>query len=1556
MPSMRRIVGLLLLAAPSALGQAPSVVVDTGYRPALDGFATDNAAGSGAAALGACGGISALNASWYAATQPGGAERRTLAQVTRPILERKGAAYLNEIAAIAQAVEGRVNPLFDGDGRGTLDRVVHRMQREPSALVPIVLTGSSARAVPHRMDVYAVDRDASGRLSLRVSDPDFGSYVSGDPAHTKGPPPEVRLTWDPSAARWQRWVGGHLAETFVGSGVLPTPAATSGRLRALVDLAEQGVAPATIRERLGLPKVRSIDDLHVEAKKDPEVGGVFVHFDASALAALSESERQALDAQLTAFLAEPGAGALSLRVGSTVAHLHRVPLRSLLDPGMTTVGPLTRLRGYVRDPSGELSLLGEVEPGRPAIPLDVLTVALGAARRGRDPYVSLDMDPRDPSGPQRVRIGGLPDAHRRSAFVSTLLEADYEMKRMGLGRRATSVAEMRSYVDLVAERGAPQGELGSRFWMTLAPSTMGDLLETRTTAGDVLLVTAHVLVRTERMASAERGIAGAPPDPAAEEMAARMTAAYPSLALELEPLYRLQGLFEAAAVCGLLQLRGVRSDALDQLERRAVAVIEVPDSYPGIGPVPVGSGSLTVSGGVRVATRMSAASVASTDALASVAASGPGAVAVALPRELLVSGDAALGLDVEEALQAATSDVAAERFDEAAVRLGRVLQADPEHPEALANTAILHYLQGRHAEARAAIDRALPRAPWLRGLRGVLAAASGDQAAAQADADASGRDEPDDEAVAGWNALTRLALVDLPGAEGDLERLVRLAPRSPMVGPLRSTLRTLRRLGPEEAEKRMRTTLAMPPSIGLTLSRGTAAILTDPKAATALLERVLGDAEASPNPAVRDYDAASRARFGLVLAAFMASKQGPISVERARLHAEALAAKHPERAGGHLALAMASIAARAPGLEVASHVKAALGCRGDDPVLEDIGIALGARRVTASLGLFLWTEMSERGLDAAPLLAVLGGAFAGEPGGDVVGALAAIPELDVLDLRRKVLESGAHGVPRLDQWLPALRLVAHNVGAATVEDAVLASLVTETFGLYLEVEADLGTPEHVLSAARDLERALAGFEGPSGVEAQVARSRAGAWQRAAQALILRAGQGPSAEGRAADRKLRESRKSGDAAEQRQALGAVADALDRMRVQSRDAVAAGRKAFAGSLMGAGIDLVLAIGQQWATGELDQGLSLDGLTAEARASAEARRVHSAMDAMRTGMYVEASVSEAGARMAESLHSEVDRQAALALLEAAARMARDLTPPLDVGAVIQQVEAAPLRSTVPSAAESPSAPEEPLPMPARWPWLLGAAVALLAALAAALLARRRRVRVVALVALAGVLVGGGAAFLYSATPDAEPPPASPESPNAAAPAPRLPPAPPAPPPAAPPAPSLGEACAALEPSAEASPIGRLPMPFPELEAPDPMGITLRLSSLRGKVVLLNLWATWCAPCREEVPSLVALQRRLESAGLATVALASDKSTEDVAVLVGGRPTVTALLDTPSNDGDLGPRTLALGTRKLPETYVIDRSGRARYYVIGPRDWGRPEVEVCLRALLTEAAPASH
>lgn len=118
--------------------------------------------------------------------------------------------------------------------------------------------------------------------------------------------------------------------------------------------------------------------------------------------------------------------------------------------------------------------------------------------------------------------------------------------------------------------------------------------------------------------------------------------------------------------------------------------------------------------------------------------------------------------------------------------------------------------------------------------------------------------------------------------------------------------------------------------------------------------------------------------------------------------------------------------------------------------------------------------------------------------------------------------------------------------------------------------------------------------------------------------------------------------------------------------------------------------------------------------------------------------------------------------------------------------------------------------------------------------------------------------------------------------------------------------------------------------------------LSDFRGKIVVLNFWATWCPPCVEEMPSLVQMDERLKNKGIAVLGVSIDVDADAYhRFLKEHKVGFVTVRDPAQKSASL------YGTHGWPETYIIDRSGIVRRKFIGPVDWDRPEIGEFLNKL---------
>ncbi|MDE0146568.1 MAG: TlpA disulfide reductase family protein [Nitrospira sp.] len=157
--------------------------------------------------------------------------------------------------------------------------------------------------------------------------------------------------------------------------------------------------------------------------------------------------------------------------------------------------------------------------------------------------------------------------------------------------------------------------------------------------------------------------------------------------------------------------------------------------------------------------------------------------------------------------------------------------------------------------------------------------------------------------------------------------------------------------------------------------------------------------------------------------------------------------------------------------------------------------------------------------------------------------------------------------------------------------------------------------------------------------------------------------------------------------------------------------------------------------------------------------------------------------------------------------------------------------------------------------------------------------------------------------------------------------------------------------QPSVKSVAVRRVPPDMgsqaPDFQLIDLQGNWQALPDYRGKVVLLNFWATWCGPCRVEMPSMERVYQDLKDEGFAILAISSDPQGSIVT-----RPFVSAqgLTFPILHDSDYQVSG-SYGVRTLPMSFLIDRNGTLNQRVFGARDWNSAEARELIRGLLRES-----
>lgn len=137
------------------------------------------------------------------------------------------------------------------------------------------------------------------------------------------------------------------------------------------------------------------------------------------------------------------------------------------------------------------------------------------------------------------------------------------------------------------------------------------------------------------------------------------------------------------------------------------------------------------------------------------------------------------------------------------------------------------------------------------------------------------------------------------------------------------------------------------------------------------------------------------------------------------------------------------------------------------------------------------------------------------------------------------------------------------------------------------------------------------------------------------------------------------------------------------------------------------------------------------------------------------------------------------------------------------------------------------------------------------------------------------------------------------------------------------------------------------PDFTLRDTKGNYVSLTALRGKVVVLNFWATWCPPCKLEMPGLNRLHNDYIARGLEVIAISTDSSDKGIRNYTGElQLNLRIVRDT---DGRISK---LYRVYSLPTTFVIDQSGRVVLRYMGEQDWDSPEIRAKIEALLNRSS----
>jgi len=132
----------------------------------------------------------------------------------------------------------------------------------------------------------------------------------------------------------------------------------------------------------------------------------------------------------------------------------------------------------------------------------------------------------------------------------------------------------------------------------------------------------------------------------------------------------------------------------------------------------------------------------------------------------------------------------------------------------------------------------------------------------------------------------------------------------------------------------------------------------------------------------------------------------------------------------------------------------------------------------------------------------------------------------------------------------------------------------------------------------------------------------------------------------------------------------------------------------------------------------------------------------------------------------------------------------------------------------------------------------------------------------------------------------------------------------------------------------IAEVGSPAPEFELEDSNGNTWKLSDLKGKVVFVNFWATWCATCKSEMPSKNMLFQKMQGRPFQMLGILFRDNPRNLSLYLERQP-----VSAPTLIDDVGEVARIYGITGVPETFIIDKNGILRKKIVGPLEWDSPE-----------------
>lgn len=1017
--------------------------ITTNYLPSRDLPAAGQLIGTGKARYGMCNGMDELSLAYnqYRVQHP---EALPLKDIIAAIDQQYSHEYLRQVMNVATQVSFQAgDPDYTAPSPPDFTKVVLGTLQKTGQPVSILLGGTQ---INHRVNIYAADPMPDGTWKFRLGDYEHAAENN------------LTLTYNPSLKTYVSNLDGKEIAIWTGAAIVTTPLAPVQKYLTVLGMAAAHEDVKKISHAVGTD-VKPIDKLpkgaviekksFLEEVKDAVYRGVLVRFDPDLFSgAIDESKLADIESRMQKFLDSGKDGAVIVNAEPRVMNLTMVPLKSL-SPSKD-LGGLTRVLGFVIRPNGDKVLVGIREPGMAPLPGEWLAVALQTIfEYDVNPFISLDPDPKTLIGAQKVRIGGVPNELAKTSFIKAMLEADYLMKRINLGKEKPMVDGFECWIDRMIRLNA-QGAM--RMWFMPYSLPVADAYLARKNGALAVVYESElqVLSEEEKMAL-EMGQSSGNNDIVSKDAGRDFTRCFNAMVGQYRAFQDLRGVFDVSKLAASWRAMKVDKKGLDEWLSYRPPVIPIKGAYDGIGPEMARDGRHLVSGGAIANPEFRAAGAVDTDAMAAlIDAPDSGNVQVILPATIPIKETMLAGFQAQTLVERAQQNLTQGLTEEALARADQVLALDPEDGRAQLVRTIALGLQRKFPEAVAQAEKLTQLSPRMQALLAAMRASAGDYGGALENASFAEFHFPDDETVLIECVTARIIALDADGAARTLGKLREMCPGNPLLVSMTAQIKRIRFLGPERAKALQELGSQTP----VPLAR---AMLESPNATRSIesYRKTLGEIDAGKYEVPNGLYVSERMMVAICHNA-LRGNMTPDELTFAATCADRMVSIHPDWASAHLSRTLILIAQGAEPATIAASFRrfAALEAK-PDPVYEDLQLQTSLKQFAPQLAVLMYMNPGSTPEFTDAMLALSGELATSAAGEKLIRAIQAEKSMNVIE----VLQSrGTRGVRTSQAEAAAglLRIMAATEGVKSSDSvfplAIWAGSVSAGF-------LDVHTPE-----------------------------------------------------------------------------------------------------------------------------------------------------------------------------------------------------------------------------------------------------------------------------------------------------------------------------------------------------------------------------------------------------------------------------------------------------------------------------------------------------------------